>query len=273
MPFAYGTAAWTRACAFTIRLAAISSMARVIFFVDCTDRMRRRRMRSWPPAMRLLGLAAFRRTFGTDGVRVARETSAAAASHVAVGTNSSVNVLDRGRERVAVGQRTRCRGSSSSMSAVTRAHVLEQLGLEALHVGDRDVVEVPARAREDRDDLLLDRPSARADGCFSSSTRRAPRSSCAFDTASSSEPNVANASSSRNCARSSFSVPETDFIALICAAPPTRDTEMPTSTAGRTPDLKRSSCEVDLAVGDRDHVRRDVRGDVAGLRLDDREAR
>ena len=31
------------------------------------------------------------------------------------------------------------------------------------------------------------------------------------------------------------------LIALICAAPPTRDTEMPTSTAGRTPDLKRSS--------------------------------
>ena len=107
--------------------------------------------------------------------------------------------------------------------------------------------------------------------CFSSSTRRSPRSSCAFDTASSSEPNVANASSSRNCARSSFSVPDTDFIALICAAPPTRDTEMPTSTAGRTPDLKRSSCEVDLAVGDRDHVGGDVRRDVAGLGLDDRQ--
>ena len=29
--------------------------------------------------------------------------------------------------------------------------------------------------------------------------------------------------------------------------------------------------EEDLPVGDRDHVRRDVRGDVAGLRLDDRQ--
>jgi hypothetical protein len=52
---------------------------------------------------------------------------------------------------------------------------------------------------------------------------------------------VANASSSRNCARSSFSVPATDFIDLICAALPTRDTEMPTSIAGRTPDLNRLS--------------------------------
>src|SRR5690606_9665316 len=31
--------------------------------------------------------------------------------------------------------------------------------------------------------------------------------------------------------------------------------------------------EVDLAVGDRDHVRRDERRDVAGLRLDDRQRR
>ena len=30
-----------------------------------------------------------------------------------------------------------------------------------------------------------------------------------------------------------------DFIALICALPPTLETERPTSTAGRTPELKR----------------------------------
>ena len=53
---------------------------------------------------------------------------------------------------------------------------------------------------------------------------------------------MANASSSRNWARSSFSVPATARIDLICAAPPTRDTELPTSTAGRTPDLNRLSC-------------------------------
>ena len=50
-----------------------------------------------------------------------------------------------------------------------------------------------------------------------------------------SEPNWANAASSRNCARSRRSVPATCFIALICALPPTRDTEIPTLMAGRTP--------------------------------------
>jgi hypothetical protein len=45
---------------------------------------------------------------------------------------------------------------------------------------------------------------------------------------------------SRNCASSSFSEPATLFIALICAAPPTRDTETPTSMAGRWLALNRS---------------------------------
>ena len=40
---------------------------------------------------------------------------------------------------------------------MARAHVVEQLGLEALHVGGRDVVEVAVGAGEDRHDLLLDR--------------------------------------------------------------------------------------------------------------------
>ncbi len=39
---AYGFAALTRCCALTMRDAAMSSIARVIFLVDCTDRMRRR---------------------------------------------------------------------------------------------------------------------------------------------------------------------------------------------------------------------------------------
>ena len=42
----YGTAAWTRCWALTIREAAISSMARVIFFVAWTVLMRPRRIRS-----------------------------------------------------------------------------------------------------------------------------------------------------------------------------------------------------------------------------------
>ena len=55
-----------------------------------------------------------------------------------------------------------------------------------------------------------------------------------------SEPNCANAASSRYCARSSFSRPATCFMALVCAAPPTRETEMPTLMAGRRPALNRS---------------------------------
>jgi hypothetical protein len=39
---AYGCAALTRCCALTMREAAMSSIARVIFLVDFTDRMRRR---------------------------------------------------------------------------------------------------------------------------------------------------------------------------------------------------------------------------------------
>jgi len=42
----YGCAAWTRACARTMRLAAMSSCARVIFCVDWMLLMRRRSSRS-----------------------------------------------------------------------------------------------------------------------------------------------------------------------------------------------------------------------------------
>ena len=47
----YGRAAATRCCALTMRDAAISSIARVIFLVDWTLRMRLRRIRSWPLAI------------------------------------------------------------------------------------------------------------------------------------------------------------------------------------------------------------------------------
>ena len=50
----------------------------------------------------------------------------------------------------------------------------------------------------------------------------------------------ATAASSRYCARSSFSVEPTCLVALMAAANPTRDTDRPTFTAGRTPELNRS---------------------------------
>jgi hypothetical protein len=64
---------------------------------------------------------------------------------------------------------------------------------------------------------------------------RSPRVSCAWVALSRSEPNWANAASARYEARSSRSRPATLRIALIWALPPTRDTEMPTLIAGRTP--------------------------------------
>ena len=39
---AYGAAAWARCCALMMRDAAMSSIARVIFFVDSTDLIRAR---------------------------------------------------------------------------------------------------------------------------------------------------------------------------------------------------------------------------------------
>jgi hypothetical protein len=47
--------------------------------------------------------------------------------------------------------------------------------------------------------------------------------------------NCAKAASSRNCARSPLIRPATCFMALICAAEPTRETDRPTEMAGRTP--------------------------------------
>ena len=51
---AYGRAAFARVIAFTTRVAAISSIARVICFVDWTELIRRRRVRSWPPGIYLV---------------------------------------------------------------------------------------------------------------------------------------------------------------------------------------------------------------------------
>src|SRR3978361_2306605 len=43
---AYGAAAWARCCALMMRDAAMSSMARVIFFIDSVDLIRARSSRS-----------------------------------------------------------------------------------------------------------------------------------------------------------------------------------------------------------------------------------
>ena len=73
---------------------------------------------------------------------------------------------------------------------------------------------------------------------LSVATRRLPRASVRCVSSSRSEPNCAKASRSRNCDSSPFIRPATFFIGVIWALPPTRDTEMPTLIAGRTPEKK-----------------------------------
>ena len=199
-----------------------------------------------------------------------------ATSDSPVGRREAVlEVLDRRRSSrldVLVGQLAGVADRPRARPRALRRRYSQELALEPLDVGHRHVVELAAGA-EPRSRRPAPRPGyGEYCGCLSSSTRRAPRSSAAADAASRSEPNAANASSSRYWARSSRSEPETFFMALTCAAPPTRDTEMPTLMAGRTPWLNRSDSRKTLAVGDRDDVGRDVGRDVVGLRLDDRQA-
>ena len=70
--------------------------------------------------------------------------------------------------------------------------------------------------------------------------RAAPFPNCFLVASSRSDANCAKASSSLNCA-SAILIPPTIFlINLVCATPPTLDTEKPALTAGRIPELNRS---------------------------------
>ena len=123
---------------------------------------------------------------------------------------------------------------------VLAPHEVEQLGLEAADVLDRDVVEVAGRAGPDRDDLVLDRERRVLRLLEQLDQAGAALELAPWTRLSRSEPKAANASSSRNWARSRRSGRRPCSCALIWAAPPTRDTEMPTLMAGRTPELNRS---------------------------------
>ena len=111
--------------------------------------------------------------------------------------------------------------------------VVQEVRLPLPEVRHLDVVQVAIGYGVDDRNLPFHRHRA-ACGCFSTSTSRAPRESCRWVAASRSDPNWANASSSRYCARLNRSGPATCFIALIWAFPPTRLTLIPDITAGRT---------------------------------------
>ena len=104
-------------------------------------------------------------------------------------------------------------------------------------------------------------------------TRRSPRASVRWVSGSRSEPNCAKASRSRNCESSIFRRPATFFIGAdlrVAAHARHRDADVDGRAHARVEEVR---LEEDLAVGDRDHVRRDVGRDVAGLGLDDRQRR
>ena len=110
-------------------------------------------------------------------------------------------------------------------------------------------------------------------GCLMTSLMRSPRVSWSRVALSRSEANCANAASSRYCARSSLSGPATLRIAFVCAAEPDarhRDADVEGRPLAGVEEVR---LEVDLAVGDRDDVGRDVGRHVVRLRLDDRQRR
>src|SRR5664280_1442777 len=119
--------------------AAMSSIALVIFLVACTDLIRRRRIRSCPPAMvppssfavSWLWLLVTRREIVDEG-------------------------LQRRVQLVGVGQRARGADLIEQLG-VRRAKRREQFRLEATDVLDGDRVEPALGARVDHDDLLFDR--------------------------------------------------------------------------------------------------------------------
>ena len=102
---------------------------------------------------------------------------------------------------------------------------------------------------------------------------RSPRVSWSRVALSRSEPNWANAASSRYCAMSSLSGPATLRIALVWARRAHarhRDADV----EGRPhTGVEQVRLQVDLAVGDRDDVRRDIGRHVVRLGLDDRQRR
>ena len=107
----------------------MSSIALVIFLVDCTLRIRRRRMRSWPPAMR-------QSTFPVSNPsrKVVRPLSSSSPSGMA----PVVRIV-------------------SSTAGVVRPEVLDELGGESVHLAHRDRVGPALGPGVDHQHLLLHR--------------------------------------------------------------------------------------------------------------------
>ena len=109
--------------------------------------------------------------------------------------------------------------------------------------------------------------------CLNISMMRLPRSSSACVFASRSEPNCANAASSRNCARSPLIRPATCFMRLDLRGGTDARNGQADGHGGTHALIEQIRFQINLPVGNRNHVRRDVSRNVAGLRFDDRQRR
>ena len=219
--WAYGRVFRMASCARRSFAADTIFMAFVICRVDLTEPMRLRMSRregTGVPSRRALKPAL--------GLEHAAELACSAASSELADAVVERLLLARASSRPPGGGRRGTRGAPSCSGRPRSVGTGADPALAVLVLLRRGV---------ELDDLLLDRSSGEYWPCFSTSTSRSPRASVSCVALSRSEPNCANAASSRYCARSSLSEPATCFIALICAEPPTRETEMPTLIAGRTP--------------------------------------
>ena len=106
--------------------------------------------------------------------------------------------------------------------------------LEGREVLDLDVVEKAVNAGEEDGDLLFGRERLELRLLEQLGQARTAVELMLRDR-SRSEPNCEKAASWRLCARSSFIGEPTCLVALTAAEKPTRETERPTLTAGRTP--------------------------------------
>src|SRR3954453_3639299 len=159
---AYGVDAWVRCCALIIRDAAMSTNSLGIFCVTFTARMRLRYSRIWS-AMNQPASAA---SLPDDALlvdvlgvhRVGRLVAWPDGRRGRPATDEvALELLDRAAHRL-LRVLPELPGLADCREDVALApQVLEELALEPPDVLDRQVVDQPAGAREDGDDLLLHR--------------------------------------------------------------------------------------------------------------------
>ncbi len=249
---AYGRSPWTRACARRSREAATSSMAFVILPVLRTDRMRRA-MSCW---------------VAIGWVYAAEPAASCSPSTKKLSLNEprcvrSFSTSSSGRSPVSA---ICFRIEPSARSDWT------QLVVEPRHVGHRDRVDEAVRDRPDHGDLLLDRPrrvlalvERRHHALAAGELPLGGLVELGAELGERLELAVGGEVEAQ-AARHLLHRPDLG----VAADARHRDAGVDGRPHARVEEV---GLQEDLAVGDRDHVRRDVGRHVAGLRLDDGQGR